>query len=176
MLRNWWNDPSNIQLRTLIIKVLNLPSGGPWPLFRFLDLFTQSVGLLPVARPLPAHTTAQTQNKHAHYRQWDSNPRSQCLSGAKTVHAIAIGEPLSLPEIIWRLVSYICRWWYMGTIPADEAAGAWSWPFASIYCRGWECSYTPISHSIKCGDNFTFMWQWCWFLRIQKSRSIVLES
>jgi hypothetical protein len=46
------------------------PFVGPWPLFQFLDLSTQSVGFLPwtgdepVARALPAHSTAQTQNKH----------------------------------------------------------------------------------------------------------------
>jgi hypothetical protein len=42
---------------------------GLWPLFQFLDLFTQSTGLpgraiSPAARLPPAHRTAQTQNKH----------------------------------------------------------------------------------------------------------------
>jgi hypothetical protein len=41
---------------------------GPGLFFSFVIFFTQSVGLLgrviqPVARPLPAHRAAQTQNK-----------------------------------------------------------------------------------------------------------------
>jgi hypothetical protein len=44
------------------------PFVGPWPLFHYLDLFTQSIGLLergisPLLRPLPTHITGQTQNK-----------------------------------------------------------------------------------------------------------------
>jgi hypothetical protein len=39
---------------------------GPWPLFQFLDLFTQSVGLFwtedqPVERPLPVHRATNTE-------------------------------------------------------------------------------------------------------------------
>jgi hypothetical protein len=41
---------------------------GPWPLFSFLILYTVGrtpwTGDQPVARPLPTHTTTQTQNKH----------------------------------------------------------------------------------------------------------------
>jgi hypothetical protein len=40
---------------------------GPWPLFQFLNLYTASrtalTGYQHVARPLPAHRTAYTQNK-----------------------------------------------------------------------------------------------------------------
>jgi hypothetical protein len=42
---------------------------GPWPIFKFLDLYTQSVGLLvrgirPSQGRYLAHRTTQTQNKH----------------------------------------------------------------------------------------------------------------
>jgi hypothetical protein len=67
------------------------PFVGHWPLFQSLHLFTQSVGLLEpgrwgggrqaVARPLPAHRTAQTQNK----RIQTSMPQ---VERAKTVHAL----------------------------------------------------------------------------------------
>jgi hypothetical protein len=40
---------------------------GPWPLFQFLNFYTVDrtpwTGDQPVARPLPIHRTAQTQNK-----------------------------------------------------------------------------------------------------------------
>jgi hypothetical protein len=40
---------------------------GPWPPFQFLDLYTVGrapwLGDQPVARPVPTHRTAQTQNK-----------------------------------------------------------------------------------------------------------------
>jgi hypothetical protein len=44
------------------------PFIGPWPLFRFLNLFctvgrTAWTGDEPVARPLPSYRTAQTQNR-----------------------------------------------------------------------------------------------------------------
>jgi hypothetical protein len=43
------------------------PFVGPWPLFQFLDFYTVGrtpwTGDEPVARPLPAHRIAQTQNK-----------------------------------------------------------------------------------------------------------------
>jgi hypothetical protein len=43
------------------------PLVGSWPLFSFLILYTVGrtpwTGDQPVARPLPAHRTAQTQNK-----------------------------------------------------------------------------------------------------------------
>jgi hypothetical protein len=59
-------------LNSAMIKFIYLSMGlqpfvGPWPLFQFLDFYT--VGRTPfdgdhyVARPLPTHRTAQTQNK-----------------------------------------------------------------------------------------------------------------
>jgi hypothetical protein len=43
------------------------PFVGPWPLFSFLIVYTAGrtprTGDQPAARPLPAHRTAQTQNK-----------------------------------------------------------------------------------------------------------------
>jgi hypothetical protein len=64
---------------------------GPWPLFQFLFLFytagrTPWRGDQPVTRPIPTHRTTQTQNKLTCKHQclkWDSNPRSQCLSGQR---------------------------------------------------------------------------------------------
>jgi hypothetical protein len=60
---------------------------GPWPLFQFLDLFTQSVGLLGRGiSPLQGRYLHTGQHKHRinAYRhpclKWDSNPRSQSLS------------------------------------------------------------------------------------------------
>jgi hypothetical protein len=56
----------NISISIYLSMVLQ-PFVGPWPLFQFLDLL-QFVGLLgqgdqPITRPLPAHRTAQKQNK-----------------------------------------------------------------------------------------------------------------
>jgi hypothetical protein len=66
-------------------------SVGPWPLFFFLVSwsFTQSVGLLgledqPVARPLPAHRTAQKRTSTHHVEFELTNP---VFERAKTVHA-----------------------------------------------------------------------------------------
>jgi hypothetical protein len=43
---------------------------GPWPFFKFLDIYTVSrtfgTGDQPVARPLPTHRRTQTQNKRKH--------------------------------------------------------------------------------------------------------------
>jgi hypothetical protein len=57
--------------------------------FSFLIFYTVGrtpwTGDQPVARPLPAHRTAQTRKKaHKHpFVKWDSNPGSQCLSGRR---------------------------------------------------------------------------------------------
>jgi hypothetical protein len=64
-------------------------SREPWSLFQFLNLYTVSrtpwTGDQPLTRPLPAHRTTQTQNKHRHpCLEWDSNPRLQCLSGRRS--------------------------------------------------------------------------------------------
>jgi hypothetical protein len=59
---------------------------GPWPLFQFLNLDivgrTPWTGDQPVARPLPAHRTAQTQKKHTDIRT-SSVIRSQGSSGRR---------------------------------------------------------------------------------------------
>jgi hypothetical protein len=66
---------------------------GPWPLFQFLDLYTVGRtpwnGDQPVARPLPTHTTTQTQNKRTHtfMPQVGFEPTIQVFELAKTVHA-----------------------------------------------------------------------------------------
>jgi hypothetical protein len=63
---------------------------GPWPLFQFLDLFTQSVGLLRRGiSPSQGRYLHTGQHKHrinAYTHpclNWDSNPRSQCFSGRR---------------------------------------------------------------------------------------------
>jgi hypothetical protein len=70
------------------------PFVGPWPFFRFLDLLHSRWDSLdgdqPVARPLPAHKTTQTQNK----RTQTSMPQVGfelailVLEREKTVHAL----------------------------------------------------------------------------------------
>jgi hypothetical protein len=64
-------------------------------LFEFLDSFTQSVDYLdggdqPVARPLPAHTTAQTQNKRTQTSmpQVGLEPTIPVFERAKTILAL----------------------------------------------------------------------------------------
>jgi hypothetical protein len=79
---------------------------GPWLLFQFVNLYTVGrtpwTGDQPVARSLPAHTGQHKHKINAHRHpclKWDSNPRSQCLSGRRQVHglgrpAIVIGTSL----------------------------------------------------------------------------------
>jgi hypothetical protein len=62
------------------------PFVGPWPLFEFLDLFTQSVGHLgrgispSQGRYLHTGQHEHRINAHRHpFLKWDSNRRSQCL-------------------------------------------------------------------------------------------------
>jgi hypothetical protein len=66
------------------------PFVGPWPLFSFLIFYT--VGMTPwtgdqhIARPLSAYTGQQKHRIYAHRYQcleWNSNPRSECLSGRR---------------------------------------------------------------------------------------------
>jgi hypothetical protein len=66
------------------------PFVGSWPLVQFLNLKTVGTtpwtGDQPITRPLPTHSTKQTQNKRAHRHQcldWDSNTRSQLWSERK---------------------------------------------------------------------------------------------
>jgi hypothetical protein len=67
---------------------------GPWPHFQFLDLFytdskTPWTGDQPVARPLPAHMTTQTQNKstQASMSQVGFETTIPVFDRAKRVHA-----------------------------------------------------------------------------------------
>jgi hypothetical protein len=66
------------------------PFVGSWRLFSSLIFYT--VGSTPwagdqsIARPLPAHTGQHKHRINAHRHpclKWDSNPRSQCLSGRR---------------------------------------------------------------------------------------------
>jgi hypothetical protein len=75
-----------------------------WPLFQFLDLFTQSVGLLGRGiSPLQGRYLHTGQHKHrinAHRHpcfKWDSNPRSQCFERAKAVHSLDRAAIVSAP-------------------------------------------------------------------------------
>jgi hypothetical protein len=65
---------------------------GPWPLFQFLNPYT--VGRTPwtrdqpVARPLPAHRTTQTQNKRTQtsMSRVGFEPTIPVFESTKTVH------------------------------------------------------------------------------------------
>jgi hypothetical protein len=67
---------------------------GPWPLFQFLDLCTVRrtpwTGDQPVARPLPTHRIAQTQNKRTQtYKpQVGFEPTIPVVERSKTVLAL----------------------------------------------------------------------------------------
>jgi hypothetical protein len=71
------------------------PFVEPWPLFQF-DLFFYTVGRTPwtgeqpVARPLPAHRTAQAQNKRTQTSmpQIGFEPTTPVFQRAKTIHIL----------------------------------------------------------------------------------------
>jgi hypothetical protein len=88
------------------------PFVGPWPLFLFLDLFMQSVGLLgqgmnpSQCRYLRTGQHKHRINPHRHpCLKWDSNPRSQCLSGWRHSMAQTAGTLWSVPPLIRALKS-----------------------------------------------------------------------
>jgi hypothetical protein len=66
----------------------------PWPLFQFLNLYTDGRTPWrknqPVARPRPAHRTAQTSNKYIQTSmpQVGFEPTIPVFELAKTVHAL----------------------------------------------------------------------------------------
>jgi hypothetical protein len=87
------------------------PFVGPWPLFQFLDLFytvdrTPWTGDQPIARPLPAHRTAQTQNrrKRISMLQIGFEPTLPVFERAKTVHALGQAATV-IGVIIYRLAA-----------------------------------------------------------------------
>jgi hypothetical protein len=67
---------------------------GPWPHFQFLNLYTFARTLWmsdqPVARPLPTHTTTQTQNTRTETSMppLGLEPTIAVFQRAKTVHAL----------------------------------------------------------------------------------------
>jgi hypothetical protein len=78
------------------------PFVEPMPLFQFLELL-QSIG--PLERPLPAHRTAQTQNKRTQTTmpRVGFEPTIPVFERTKTVHAVdrgatVIGSWRSLAE------------------------------------------------------------------------------
>jgi hypothetical protein len=70
------------------------PFVGPWPLFQFLTFHTVGrtpcTGDQPVAGLLPAHRTAQTQNKRTQTftTQVEFEPTIPVFERAKAVHAL----------------------------------------------------------------------------------------
>jgi hypothetical protein len=67
----------------IVIIIALQPFVGSRPLFQILEPvhgMTPWTGNHPVARPLTAHRTRQTQNKDTQCLGWHSNPRSQCSS------------------------------------------------------------------------------------------------
>jgi hypothetical protein len=94
---------------------------------RFFSFFicTQSVGPWtvdkPVARPLPTHRTAQTQNKRTKTsKPWVGlEPTTSVFEWAKTVHATAISE-----RNILKLQLNSMAWVRKRTIPTDWATAA----------------------------------------------------
>jgi hypothetical protein len=70
------------------------PFLGPWSLFQFLDFYTVGrtpwTGDQPVARQIPAHRTAQTQNKRTQtsMSQVEFETTIPVFERAKTVHAL----------------------------------------------------------------------------------------
>jgi hypothetical protein len=70
------------------------PFVGPWQLFQFLDFYTvgwtQWTGNQPVARSLPTHRTARTQNKCTQTPMplVGFKPTIPVFERAKTVHAL----------------------------------------------------------------------------------------
>jgi hypothetical protein len=79
------------------------PFVGPWPFFKFLILYTVGrtswTGDQPVARPLPIHGTAQTQNK----RTQTSMPR------VGFEPTIPVFQWANTFHILHREASVICR-------------------------------------------------------------------
>jgi hypothetical protein len=67
------------------------PFVGPWTLFYFLDFYTVFIdGDQPMASPLPAHSTTQTQNKRTQTSipQMGFEPTIQVFLWKKTVQAL----------------------------------------------------------------------------------------
>jgi hypothetical protein len=80
---------------TILVAYLHLwlySPCGHWPLFQFLNLYavgrTPWTGDQPVARPLPTHRTAQTQNKRTQpsMPRLGFEPTIPAFEWAKTVH------------------------------------------------------------------------------------------
>jgi hypothetical protein len=74
----------------LYLSMALQPFVGPWPLFQFLNLFTQSVGLLgrgiSWSQDRYLHTEQHKHRIRTHRHpclEWNSNPRPQCSSGRR---------------------------------------------------------------------------------------------
>jgi hypothetical protein len=93
---------------------------GPWPLFQFLNLYTD--GRTPWTGDQPTNTPHNTNRINAQRHpcfEWDSNPRFQCSSGRSrlmrplrwapmiTTHNIVFKHPVTLTVRTKNAVSYM---------------------------------------------------------------------
>jgi hypothetical protein len=114
------------------------PFVGPWPPFSFLILYrvgrTPWTGNQPVARPLPTHRTAQTQNKRTQTsKPWVGfEPTIPAFRPAKTVRAFDLAATvIGCAEIIrglnyefgWTGTTVSKHWIYSRHLPG--ACGEW---------------------------------------------------
>jgi hypothetical protein len=83
----WSYNSIILDLGTVCLSMALQPFVGPWPPFQFLNLFTQSVGLLGRES---AHRTTQTQNKRTQTSmpQVGFEPKTRVFERAKTIHAL----------------------------------------------------------------------------------------
>jgi hypothetical protein len=87
--------PTEIRNNLFLFLWLYSPLLGPGPFFSFLILYTVGrthfTGDQPVARPLPTHTTTQTQNKctQTSMSREGFEPTIPEFERAKTIHALA---------------------------------------------------------------------------------------
>jgi hypothetical protein len=102
------------------------PSVGHWPIFHFIDLSAQSVGLLgrgisPSQGRYLAQESTNRINGHKHpCLKWDLNPRSQCLSERrqfmpnKTARPLWSAEWLLAGENLHVNTGLLCLggWWW----------------------------------------------------------------
>jgi hypothetical protein len=84
--------------------------------FSFLILYTDArtpwTRDQPVARPLPTHRSTQTQNKHTHRQpcfEWDSNPRSKCLSGRRQLMCVCAATVMGSSFCMHPQSSHQCK-------------------------------------------------------------------
>jgi hypothetical protein len=123
------------------------PFVRPWPLFQFLDLLRNQYdsleGVQAVSRPIPAHRTAQTQNKDTQTSmpQVELEPAIPVFERAKTVHALdrtatAIGTAVTPTG------NYNNKNITKQNFPSESGSNRrrnsrllWSWRFITVFAR-----------------------------------------